>query len=137
MARLWPRFVWTASAKVVSSAAKSLAAGVGVGIDPPQITSPRLRGEVGIRADSRMPGKGRRFHCKSTQPKQALHPSPLPASGAGRRTLIEILNVGLPRMLLHCGEAGPPIPGMDFKLMAVRIEKIERGTFAPVVLPNR
>src|SRR5208282_6187123 len=51
--------------------------------------------------------------------------------------LIEILDVLLPRVLFHRGEAGSPIPGMDLELVAVRIEKIERGPFATVILPDR
>jgi len=40
-------------------------------------------------------------------------------------------------MLFHRREARAPISGVDFELVAVRIEKIKRGTFAAVVLPDR
>jgi hypothetical protein len=51
--------------------------------------------------------------------------------------LVEILDVGVPRMLFHRREARAPIPGMDFELVAVGVDKIERSTFASVVLPDR
>jgi hypothetical protein len=49
------------------------------------VTSPRLRGEVGIRAVARIPGEGQSpVHnvCVSANQEQAPHPNPLPASGA-------------------------------------------------------
>src|SRR6202048_4506042 len=51
--------------------------------------------------------------------------------------LVEILDVRVPRMLFHRREARAPVPGMDLELVAVGVEKIERGTFTAVVLPDR
>ena len=39
------------------------------------------------------------------------------------------------RVLAH--RIGPPIPGTDFELVVVRVEKIERGAFAFVLFPDR
>src|SRR5271169_5902707 len=74
-----------------------------------------------------------RFHGRG----RPLTPTLSPRAGRGRRTLIEILDVRLPRLRFHRGEARSAIPYMDLELVAVRIEKIERGTLALVVFPHR
>jgi hypothetical protein len=51
----------------------------------PLLTSPRLWGEVGIRALARIPGEGARFQPGGplwASRKGASHPDPLPASEA-------------------------------------------------------
>src|ERR1700745_3468847 len=51
--------------------------------------------------------------------------------------LIEKLDIRLPRLAAHHRQPRAPIAEMDLELVPVGIEEIERGSFAPIVLPDR